>query len=67
MLTLLWRFWGWCRSKHVETALAVLGMVPSKHVETALAVLGMVPEHARSNCAGGFGDGAGHGEGSAWV
>jgi hypothetical protein len=52
MLKLRWRFWGWCRSKHVEIALAVLGMVP---------------EHACSNCAGGFGDGAGHGEGSAWV
>ena len=27
MLKLHWRFWGWCRSTHVQTALAVLEMV----------------------------------------
>ena len=39
----------------------------STHSATALAALGMQPDRACRNCAGGFGDGAGHGEGSAWV
>jgi hypothetical protein len=52
MQKLRWRFWWWCRSTHAEAALAVLVMVP---------------EHACRNCAGCFGDGAGHGEGTAWV
>ena len=39
----------------------------STHAASALAVFGMVPEHACRNCDGGFGDGAGQGEGRAWV
>ena len=27
-MKLRWRFWGWCRSTHVEIALAVLETVP---------------------------------------